>query len=113
TTVANSESALSRASQAAFRAAEDPASIFVKNKHLASAGGNGAKFATDDIGQVQRWISRGLESDRVQFLPNQVDDTFRAIVPGGGAIGTRGQQFIRVIVTGDGRVINAFPVNVR
>lgn len=110
---ANGGSALSRASQADFRAADDPASIFVKNKHLASAGGNGAKFATDDIGQVQGLISRGLQSDGMQFLPNQLDDTFRAIVPGGGVVGTRGQEFIRVIVTGDGRVINAFPVNVR
>lgn len=108
-----SGSALARASHAAFRAADDPASIFVKNKHMASAGGNSAKFASDDIGQVQGWISRGLQSDGVQFLPNQLDDTFRAIVPGGGVVGTRGQEFIRVIVTGDSRVINAFQVNVR
>ncbi|WP_040321855.1 hypothetical protein [Austwickia chelonae] len=80
---------------------------------LASAGGKGTKFATDDIAQIQGWISRGLQFDAVQFLPNEVDDTFRAIVPGGGVIGTRGQEFICVIVTGDGRVINAFPVNVR
>ena len=54
-----------------------------------------------------------MNSDEAQFLPNELDDTFRVIVPGGGPIGTRGQEFIRVIVTGDGRVINAFPVNVR
>ena len=105
-------SALSRASEAAFSAAENPAAIFVKNKHLASAGGNGAKFISDDISQIQDVISRGLQSDGVQFLPNQLDDTFRAIVPGGGTIGTRGQESIRVVVTGDGRVISAFPVNV-
>jgi hypothetical protein len=80
---------------------------------IATAGGNGATFASDDISEIQGWISRGLQSDGVQFLPNQLDDTFRAIVPGGGPIGTRGQEFIRVIVTGDGRVINALPVNVR
>jgi hypothetical protein len=49
----------------------------------------------------------------VQFLPNQLDGTFRAIVSGGRIVGARGQEFIRVIVTEDGRVINAFPVNVR
>ncbi|WP_181905760.1 RHS repeat-associated core domain-containing protein [Microbacterium bovistercoris] len=110
---ANSRSALVQASDAAFKAADDQASIFVKNKHLASATGNGAKFASDDIGQVQGWISRGLKSDAAVFLPNELDDTFRVVVPGGGVIGTKGQEFIRVIVTGDGRVINAFPVNVR
>lgn len=93
--------------------AENPASIFVKNKHLSSAPGNGAKFKSDSISEVQGWISRGLQSDGVQFLPNGLDDTFRAIVPGGGVVGTRGQEFIRVVVTGDGLVINAFLVNVR
>lgn len=34
----------------------------------------------------------GLHSDGVQFLPNQLDDTSRAIVPAGGPIGTRGQE---------------------
>ena len=108
-----SRSALGQASQAAFRAAEDPASIFVKNIHLASSSGTKAKFVSDDISEIQGWIARGLQSSAVKFLPNQLDDTFRAIVPGGGPIGTKGQEFIRVIVTGDGRVINAFPVHVR
>jgi hypothetical protein len=106
----NTGSALSVASSAAFRAADDPASIFIKNKHLASAGGNHAKFASESISEVQGWVAQGLRSDGVQFLPNQVDGTFRAIVPAGQVVGTRGQTFIRVIVTDDGRVINAFPV---
>ena len=106
----NSGSALADASSAAFRAADDPASIFIKNKHLASAGGNHAKFASESISEVQGWVAQGLRSDGVQFLPNQLDGTFRAIVPAGQVVGTKGQTFIRVIVTGDGRVINAFPV---
>lgn len=104
---------LSEASAAAFRAADDPASIFIKNKHLATAGGNHAKFASTDIGEVQGWVAQGLRSDGVQFLPNQLDGTFRAIVPAGQVVGTKGQTSIRVIVTNDGRVINAFPVNTR
>ena len=106
-------SALADASEAAFRAADDPASIFIKNKHLASAGGNHAKFASENIGEIQGWVAQGLRSDGVQFLPNGVDGTFRAIVPAGRVVGTRGQTNIRVIVTADGRVINAFPVATR
>ncbi len=110
---ANGGSRLAEASAAAFRAADDPASIFIKNIHLASAGGNKANFVTDDISEIQGVISRGLRSDGVQFLPNGLDGTFRAIVPAGRTIGTKGQTNIRVILTDDGRVINAFPVNVR
>lgn len=113
TNAANGGSRLVEASAAAFRAADNPSSIFIKNKHLASSGIRGGKFASDDIAEVQGWVAQGLRSDGVQFLPNQLDDTFRAIVPAGRAVGTGGQTNIRVIVTNDGRVINAFPVNVR
>lgn len=58
-------------------------------------------------------MAQGLRSDGVQFLPNQLDNTFRAIVPAGRVVGTSGETTIRVIVTNDGRVINAFPVKVR
>ena len=106
-------SALAEASASAFRAADDPASIFIKNKHLASAGGNSAKFASTDIAQVQRWVAEGLRSEGAMFLPNQLDGTFRVVADLGRVVGTRGQKRIRAIVTNDGRVINAFPVKTR
>lgn len=101
---------LAEVSAAAFRAADSPASIFIKNKHLASAGGNQAKFRTDDISQVQEWVAAGLRKEGVVFRENSLDDTFQAIVPAGDIVGTKGQTNIRVIVSNDGRVINAFPV---
>lgn len=82
--------ALDDASAAALRAADDPASIFIKNKHLASAGGNHGKFASTSINEVQGWVAQGLRSDGVQFLPNQLDGTFRAVVPAGQVVGTKG-----------------------
>jgi hypothetical protein len=81
---------------------------------LASAGGRGGKFASDDVGEVQGWVAQGFTIGRSSVSTDQLDDTFRAIVPAAGrVVGTRGQTNIRVIVTNDGRVINAFPVNVR
>lgn len=48
------------------------------------------------------------------FLTNgQIPDGFRVVVDLGRPIGTRGEIAVRVIVSGDGRVINAFPVKVR
>lgn len=110
TAAAEGGSRLAETSSAAFRAADDPAAIFIKNKHLSAAGGNQARFTSDNVGEVQGWVAQGLRSDGVQFLPNGLDGTFRAIVPAGQVVGTRGQTFIRVIVSDDGRVINAFPV---
>lgn len=60
--------------------------------------------------RIRRVVAQGLRSEGVRFLPNRLDDTFRAIVPAGEVVGTRGHTFTRVIVTADGHVINAFPV---
>ncbi|WP_375504208.1 polymorphic toxin-type HINT domain-containing protein [uncultured Jatrophihabitans sp.] len=105
-------SRLAEASSAAQRAADDPTAIFIKNKHLSTAGGNGAKFASNDISEVQTWVSQGLRSEGAVFAPNNLDDTFRVVSDMDRVVGTKGQTRIRAIVTDDGRVINAFPVNV-
>lgn len=60
----------------AFRVADNPSSIHIKNKHLASSGMREGKSASDDIDEVRGWVAQGLRSDGVQMLPNQLDDTF-------------------------------------
>ena len=109
--VHNCGGALQSASDAAKAAADDPGSIFIKNKHLASFGGRYAKFATDNIGEAQSWVSEALNSDGAVFKPNSLDGTFKVETDMGRAVGTNGQTGIRVIVSNDGRVINAFPFN--
>jgi hypothetical protein len=109
--VHNCGGALQMASDAAKAAADDPDSIFIKNKHLASFGGRYAKFATDNIGEAQSWVSEALDSDGAVFKPNSLDGTFKVETDLGRAVGTNGQTGIRAIVSNDGRVINAFPFN--
>ncbi|ADB30581.1 Hedgehog/intein hint domain protein [Kribbella flavida DSM 17836] len=104
---------LRSASEAAFKAADDPASIFVKDKHLSSFGGRYSKFATTDKAEAQSWIAEGLRSDRASFRPNGLDGTFKVEVDMQRTIGTKGQTGLRAIVSDDGRVINAFPFEVR
>ncbi|MFH8709320.1 polymorphic toxin-type HINT domain-containing protein [Streptomyces rubrogriseus] len=110
--VHNSDCAIPSASEAAFKAAENPAGIFVKNKHLSSFEGRYAKFNTADVSEAQSWIAEGLRSRGASFKPNGLDGTFKMEVDMGRTIGTKGQTGIRIIVANDGRVINAFPFNV-
>jgi RHS repeat-associated protein len=112
-TAAKGGSALADASASALRAADNPASIFIKSKHLASSGIRGGKFATDDVAEAQGLVAEALRSEGAMFLPNQLDGTFRVVADLGRALGTRGETRIRAIVTDDGRVINAFPVRNR
>jgi hypothetical protein len=104
--------ALGSASEAAFKAADDPASIFVKDKHLSSFNGRFSMFATADKSQARSWIAEGLRSDRAVFKSNGLADTFKVEVDMQKVVGTRGQTGIRIIVANDGRVINAFPFKV-
>jgi hypothetical protein len=86
-------------------------SIFIKNKHLSSATGNYAKFATTEISTAQGWVKQALRSPNARFLDNpQIPNTFQVVTDLGSTIGTKGQTSIRAIVGFDGRVINAFPV---
>ncbi|UTA67286.1 hypothetical protein [Emticicia sp. 21SJ11W-3] len=106
-------SILSAASKAAFKAADNVGSIFVKNKHLSShTTGTYAKFATADISTAQGWVQEGFRSPKARFLPNpQIPNSFQVVTDLGKKIGTKGQTSIRTIVSFDGRVINTFPVN--
>lgn len=88
--------------------AENPAEIFVKKKHLSSAGGSWAKFDSTDISQVQSWVAEGLKKGEAVFLPNR-DTSFKVIVDMGKAIGTKGETGIRIMVGNDGKVFNCFP----
>ena len=52
-------------------------------------------------------VSVGLRSEGAMFLPNDPPGTLRVVADMGRAVGMKGQTSIRIIVTDDGRVINA------
>ena len=102
-------SALRPSSEAAFHASDNPAPMFIKNKHMASFGGRYAKFDSVDISEVQGWVADGLRSAGALFKPNGIDGTVKVEIEMGQVVGTKGQTGIRVIVSDAGEVINAFP----
>ncbi|GIF73371.1 RHS repeat domain-containing protein [Asanoa siamensis] len=101
--------ALQQASELAFKAADDPSSIFIKNKHLSTFGGKYAKFDSADISEVQTWVAEGLRSEGAVFKTNG-DGSFKMEVDLQRPIGTRGQTGIRIMVNEAGKVFNAFPI---
>ncbi|NKY39882.1 ALF repeat-containing protein, partial [Cellulomonas septica] len=110
TDAAGANSVLRAASEAAFRAADNPAAIFIKDKHLSTSAGTWGKFDSTDIPEVQGWVADALKSDGAVFMPNGLADTFKVEVDAGRVVGTKGETWLRIIVTDDGRVINAFPI---
>lgn len=89
------KSILADASKAAFNAADDAGSIFVKSKHLNIGSGNFAKFTTSDINVARGWLQQALRSPNATFLSNpQIPNTFRVFTKMGTTVGTKGKRLL-------------------
>ena len=106
---------LRKASDAAFKAADNISGFIPKNKHILGGGSQSkARFNTADVGEIRRLIQEGLRSPNARFLPNpNVPNTFRVVTDLGRQIGIKGQTRLRTIVGLDGKVINSFPVRTK
>jgi hypothetical protein len=80
----------------------------VKSKHLMSATGDWAKFATSSSSQVNTWITTALRNSN-QFIINS-EDSYYTIYEMGQVIGTKGETAIKVVFTVAGKIITSFPV---
>ncbi|MFF7098513.1 hypothetical protein ACFY9A_40060 [Streptomyces rubradiris] len=99
---------IDQASKIAFKAAEEPSKIFVKDKHLSTSVGRWVKFNSASKTEVQSWVAEALKSKNAVFLPNK-DTSFKMIVDMGRPIGTKGETGIRVMVGDDWVASNCYP----
>ena len=103
---------LSDLSKIALKAADGVSIWNPTRKHFKNAGGNWAKFNTDDVGQIRNMVQEILRSENSIFKANpQSPNTFRVEGDLGREVGTKGQTKIRVILGEDGGIITAFPIN--
>lgn len=58
-------------------------------------------------------VKDALNSPNALFLPHNQPGSFRVVADLGKPIGTKGQTSVRIIVGEDGKIWNAFPVNVK
>ena len=107
---ANAGSRLAEASSAAFRAADNVGDFTVSAKHLPGAGGRWNKWAEGV--DINGTIASALRSDGATFLPNPggAADSFIVRTNAGRVIGTKGQTFVKAVISNGGRIITAYPV---
>lgn len=107
---ANGASRLAESSNSAFRAADNIDDWSVSAKHLPGAGGRWNKWAEGV--DINGSVAGGLRSEGASFLPNAGTATDRFIVRTnmGSILGTRGETFVKVVVSNDARIITAYPV---
>ncbi|WP_367124104.1 putative T7SS-secreted protein [Streptomyces phytohabitans] len=107
-------SELVRASRAADEAAGNVHNWTPKNIHLDTYPDIARRKAKFDTSMVDphEIVRKALLSPEANFHPNNLDGTYKVNVEMGETVGTKEQTGVRVIFSDDGRVINAFPVNV-
>ncbi|NYI70205.1 hypothetical protein GGQ54_000765 [Naumannella cuiyingiana] len=110
TRAANGASRLAEASSSAFRAADNIDDWTVSAKYLPGAGGRWNKWAEGV--DIDGSVAGALRSEGASFLPNAGTATDRFVVRTnmGSIVGRRGETFVKVVVSNDGRVITAYPV---
>lgn len=85
-----------------------------KDKHMQGTNAkNAAQFNTNDISIIRDLVKEALESPQSKIYPNSDvnRNSHRIVYDAQRPIGTKGQTRIRVIIGGDGKIWNAFPVN--
>jgi hypothetical protein len=103
------KTALETASDTAFEAAKRVDDFVIPKKHLPGAGGNWSRFAEGIDAKAA--IKEGLQSDAARFLPNNKPGSFKVEVPLGRAVGSNGEEALRIIIGEDGKIWTAFPIN--
>ncbi len=107
---AEDSSALARASRLANDAADNADSWSISAKHLPGAAGRWAKFGQGV--DPQATVEQALRSPDAHFFPNPSGSPGSFIVRTdlGQVIGFNGETAVKVVVSGDGRIITAYPV---
>ncbi|EQA3420695.1 VENN motif pre-toxin domain-containing protein [Cronobacter dublinensis] len=85
-----------------------------KDKNMiGTSASRAAQFNTNNIEEIRMLVKDALNSPNALFLPNNQPGSFRVVADLGKPIGTKGQTSVRIIVGEDGKIWNAFPVNVK
>ncbi|EMA8657002.1 hemagglutinin repeat-containing protein, partial [Cronobacter dublinensis] len=107
--------AIDNASKTAFNSAKNDVSNWTpKDKHMiGTSASRAAQFNTNNLEEIRMLVKDALNSPNALFLPNNQPGSFRVVADLGKPIGTKGQTSVRIIVGEDGKIWNAFPVNVK
>jgi RHS repeat-associated protein len=91
-------------------AADSAANWVPKAKHLAGAGGKWAKFAADT--NPSALVEEALRTEGKNILPNAggLADRFIVEADMGRVIGTKGERWLKVVVSDAGKIITSYPV---
>ncbi|WP_315077934.1 hypothetical protein [uncultured Clostridium sp.] len=89
---------------------------YVKPKHLSTSGGKARKFLGDSKIAAEEILKDALTNGKIiSITDNGVTkigkNSYEIIIDAGKTVGTRGETSIKIILSEDGGMLSAYPVN--
>ncbi len=90
-------------------------SAYVKPKHLATSGGNGAKFLGETKEAAEVILQDAMKNGTVKSvadngLTKMGKQSYQIIIDAGKEVGTKGETLIKIVISEDGGMLSAYPV---
>jgi hypothetical protein len=90
-------------------------SAYVKPKHLATSGGNGAKFLGETKEAAEAVLQDAMKNGTVKSvadngLTKMGQQSYQIIIDAGKEVGTKGETLIKIVISEDGGMLSAYPV---
>jgi hypothetical protein len=94
----------------------DPNNAYVKPKHLSTSGGNGAKFSCSSKAEVETMLREAMKNGNIKSaadngVTKMGNRSYRIVIDAGKPVGTKGETLVRMVLSEDGSMLSAFPVN--
>ena len=88
---------------------------YVKPKHLSTSGGNGTKFLGGSKAEAEVILREGLKNGTIKTIADNGitklgSQSYEIIIDVGKVIGTKGETLIKIVLSEDGGMLSAFPV---
>lgn len=89
---------------------------YVKPKHLSNVGGKARKFLGDSKIEAEKILKDSLKNGKIisitdNGLTKAGNASYEIIIDAGKVIGTRGETSVKIILSEDGGMLSAYPVN--
>lgn len=93
----------------------DTANAYVKPKHLATTGGNGAKFIAETKKEAEKLVRNVMTNGTIKEvydngITSAGNKSYEIIIDAGEVIGTKGETLLKIVLSEDGGMLSAYPI---
>ncbi|WP_218086617.1 hypothetical protein, partial [Listeria monocytogenes] len=91
---------------------------YVKPKHLSTTKGNGAKFLGDSKAEAEVVLKDAMKNGTIKEIVDgglsaQGNKKYEIIIDAGKKVGTKGESWVKIVLSEDGGMLSAYPAKAK